>query len=105
MKKLLMLVFVTVLLFSCKNYKTEELFGSWTSDKMDLVLNKDKTMNCRIGGNEFSGRFKTFGNSMELINSEEKVIGSVSIKSLKNDTLILNLIKIQSNLITLVRKK
>lgn len=104
MKKLLLLVIVLQLI-ACKNYKTEELYGSWTSDQMDITLNEDKTMNCRLGPEIIKGRYNTFGNSLELINSDNKVIGSLAIKSLKNDTLLLDLIQFKSNLITLVREK
>ena len=104
MKKLIILLAI-LLLTSCNNYKIEELYGSWTSDKMDLTLNKDKSMLCRLGPEEIKGRYNTFGNSLELIGPDNEVIGSVAIKSLKNDTLTLDLIQFSSNLITLVRKK
>jgi len=104
MKKVIFLLAV-ILVTACNNYKAEELYGVWTSDKMDLTLNKDKSMICRLGPEEFKGRYNTFGNSLELIGPDNKVIGSVAINSLKNDTLVLDLIQFKSNLITLVRKK
>ena len=93
------------LLISCKNHKIEELYGSWTSENIELDLREDKSMQCRLGVSEISGRFRTFGNSIELINSEEKSVGRIGIKSLKNDTLVIDLIQMSSNTFTLVRKK
>ena len=104
MKKILIISTLLLLFAACNNYKTDDLYGSWTSEKVDLTFNKDKTMQCRLGPSEFSGRYRLFGNSVELINSDEKVIGSIAIKSLKNDSLVVDILQFSSNLYTLVRK-
>lgn len=104
MKKVFLLL--TVIFFSaCNNYKIEDLYGTWVFDNIELTFNKDKTMERRIGAEEIKGRYNTFGNSLELIGPDNKVIGSVAIKSLINDTLILDLIHFKSTPITFTRKK
>ncbi len=104
MKKVLLLL--TLILFTaCNNYKIEDLYGTWVFDNIELRFNKDKTMERRVGAEEIKGRYNTFGNSLELIGPDNKVIGSVAIKSLKNDTLVLDLIQFKSTAITFTRKK
>ena len=104
MKKLFLLL--TLIFFTaCNNYKIEDLYGTWVFENIELRFNKDKTMERRVGAEEIKGRYNTFGNSLELIGPDNKVIGSVAIKSLKNDTLVLDLIQFKSTAITFTRKK
>lgn len=82
----------------------EELYGTWTSNDIEFTFNEDKTMNCRLGALNEKGRYRPFGNTLEIINTEEKVLTRVTIKSLKNDSLIIDLPNFSSNIYTLVRK-
>jgi hypothetical protein len=105
MKNIIFLIPLFFCLVACNNYKIEDLYGTWSSEKLAFTFNKDKTMQYLQAGVEQNGRYRIFGNSIELINSEDKVIGTLAIKSLRNDSLVVDMLSISSNLQTLVRKK
>ncbi len=105
MKNILILFFFITLLSSCNNFEMKDLYGSWSSENIEFTFNEDKTMACRIGSLNEKGRFRPFGNTIELVNAEEKVLTRITIKSLKDDQLIIDLPNIGSKIYTLKRVK
>lgn len=105
MNKLLLLSISLLLFSACSNFKLEELYGSWTSKDIDFTFNEDKTMKVRLGSMNDTGRYRPFGNTLEIIGSDDKVITRVTVKSLKNDSLTIDLPNIESNVRVLTRKK
>lgn len=104
MKKLFFLLFLFSL-SACSNYETKDLYGTWNSPEVGFVFNEDKTMDVRIGAMTDKGRYRPFGNTLELVNSENKVLTRVTIKSLKNDSLVIDMPNIGSRIFTLTRMK
>lgn len=85
----------------------KDLYGSWNADKISFTFNEDKSMSWKLGAMEGEGRFRPFGNTLEVINKENKVvIPRISIKSLKGDTLMIDMPSMgTSREIVLVRAK
>jgi hypothetical protein len=89
MKKSFFIFIFSFLFFSCsKNFEMKDLYGSWNADKVIFTFNEDKSMSWKLGAMEGEGSFRPFGNTLEVINKENKVvIPRISIRSLKGDTL------------------
>lgn len=108
MKKSLFIFAISILLFSCgNNYEMKDLYGSWNAEKVNFTFNEDKSMSWKLGALEGEGRFRPFGNTLEVINKENKVvIPRISIRSLKGDTLKIDMPSMgTSREIVLVRAK
>jgi hypothetical protein len=108
MKKSLFIFAISILLFSCgNNYEMKDLYGNWNTDKISFTFNEDKSMSWKLGALEGEGRFRPFGNTLEVINKENKVvIPRISIRSLKGDTLKIDMPSMgTSREIVLVRAK
>ena len=98
----------TILLFSfsaCSNFEMDDLYGSWSSKDIDFTFNEDKTMKVRLGSITDSGRYRPFGNTLELVGSNNKVITRLTIMSLKNDSLTIDIPNIESKVRVLTRIK
>ena len=91
MKNLFLLSLMLVLFSSCSNFKMEELYGSWTSETINITFNKDNTIEYNFGQIADKGTYRALGNAIEVINSENKVFTRITIKSLVNDELTIDL--------------
>jgi len=93
-----------LLLVACMNYVEEELLGTWHCKEFDFTFKEDMTMSWRRGTVTQTGSYRPFGNSIELIGEDNKVLTRVTIKSLKDDSLIIDLPAISSRVFTLTRQ-
>jgi hypothetical protein len=91
MRLFLLLALSVVLFSSCANYEKKDLYGTWSSPEMTFVFNADETFKMDLGLNKVEGKFHTFGNNIELINPEGKVVFTVLLKSLKDNELTINI--------------
>lgn len=105
MKFLFVISTAVCLLSSCMNFKQEELIGTWTSEQLDFSFHEDKTLEFRMGVLKDSGKYRPFGNSIEIIGSNNKVVTRLSVVSLEGNELVLDLPRFESRKYTLTRSE
>lgn len=87
--RLSLLVFALMLTFltACSTYETKDLYGTWHCEEFDFTFKEDKSMSLRRGDVKESGRFRSFGNALELIGQDELVITRITINYIKGDSM------------------
>lgn len=75
------------LMTACSTYESKDLYGTWHCEEFDFTFNEDKSMSLRRGDIKESGRYKPFGNAIELIGENELVITRVTINYIKGDSM------------------
>jgi hypothetical protein len=76
-----------LLLTACSTYESKDLYGTWHCEEFDFTFGEDKSMSLRRGDIKESGRYKPFGNAIELIGENELVITRVTINYIKGDSM------------------
>lgn len=92
---------------ACRSFEPEQLHGQWESANWSFDFRPDNTMDMRLGQATSSGRYSLsgLGNQIELISEEDKVLFSITVEHLSQDTLKINKMDLGgSNIYTLVRK-
>jgi hypothetical protein len=106
MKKIIFLFLASVIFSSCSNFEMKDLYGSWTSENFDFTFNEDKTINYRMGQIADKGTYRPLGNAIEVVSSQNLVVTRITVKSLENDTLTIDLpLNGASRVFKLTRKK
>ena len=85
----LILAFFTFM--ACSTVEESALHGRWEGDALKIQLNPDKTAIFFNGMAEVKCTYHKFGNTIELINENNKVIFNMRIQELKEDKLYINL--------------
>ena len=88
---ILLSTILLVCLSACSTYESKDLYGTWHCEEFDFTFNEDKTMSLRRGDVKENGRYKPFGNAMELIGENELVITRVTINYIKGDSMKINM--------------
>ena len=97
MRFLTVLTLVTFLFSSCfeSNYKIEELYGTWDSEKLGFTFNKDGSCEVLMNGNKWPGETKfravSIGNTLEFTAGGKVFLSNVTIKNLEKDTLTIEM--------------
>jgi len=93
MYKFLFLLCCTVSFYACfgSNYKIEDLYGKWDSKSLGFTFNEDGSCVVLIDGNQWPGQTKyravSIGNTLEFTVNGKVFLSNVTIKSLKEDIL------------------
>lgn len=96
MRTLLLLLLTIFTLSSCgSNYKIEELYGKWQGDTWGFTFNEDSTCEILMNGEKWPGatmfRPVSIGNTLEFTADGKVILSNVTIKSLANDVLTIEL--------------
>lgn len=97
MRLLGILTIVILTLSSCfePNYQLEDLYGKWTSENMGFTFNKDNSCEIIINGNKWPGETEfrpvSIGNTLEFTANGSVIMSNVTIKSLKDDVLTIEM--------------
>ena len=95
MRLFILIAGVALFLGSCTtNYETKDLYGKWMGDSMGLTLNEDGS--CEIFMNGGKDPRKTewrdaMGNTLEFTSNGKVILSNVTVKSVTNDTLIIEM--------------
>lgn len=95
MRVLILLVAVATLAISCgpTNYKVEELIGKWQGEKYAMTFNEDNTCEILIDGEQYPAAEwrAAIGNTLEFTQAGKVTLSNVTIKSLKDDVLTIEM--------------
>ncbi len=93
MRIIFLLAATAIFCFSCfePNYKIEELYGKWESEKLGFTFNEDGSCEVIMNGNKWPGETKfravSIGNTLEFTSGGKVFLSNVTIKSLTGDIL------------------
>jgi len=97
MRVVLVLMLAATCLVGCfeANYKMEELYGKWEGESMGFVFNEDESCEVYIKGERYPGETSYSavfgGNSLEFVADGKVFMSNVTIKSLENDVLTIEM--------------
>jgi len=101
----ILLLSAFLLLAACSNFEKKDLYGHWATQDMGFVFNADNTFDMQIGTIRETGTFRTFGNTVELIDKKGYVAFTMMIKSLKNNELTINMIHLGADNIYVLQRQ
>ena len=97
MRILTVLTLVTFLFTGCfeANYKIEELYGKWHSEKLGFTFNEDGSCEVLMNGNKWPGettfRAVSIGNTLEFTAGGKVFLSNVTIKSIEGNVLTIEM--------------
>lgn len=96
MRILMLLTALVILCASCgTNYKIEELYGTWECEAMGFTFNQDGSCDIMMKGERWPGKTEfravSIGNTLEFTQGGLVILSNVTIKSLVDDVLTIEM--------------
>lgn len=91
----MLLAGVTLFLASCTtNYEVKDLHGQWEGKSMGFTFNEDSSCEIKINGEKYPGDTHwraAMGNTLEFTANGKVIMSNVTVKSLKDDVLTIEM--------------
>lgn len=95
MRLFILIAGLALFLGSCTtNYEVTDLYGKWMGESMGLTLNEDRSCEMFINGVKDSREIQwrdAMGNTLEFTSNGKVILSNVTVKSVKNDTLTIEM--------------
>lgn len=95
MRLLVFLSAIALCLASCTtNYEVKDLYGKWADETMGFTFNEDSSCEIMINGEKYPGDTHwraALGNTLEFTANGKVIMSNVTIKSLKDDVLTIEM--------------
>jgi hypothetical protein len=78
-------------LTACSKLSTDQLTGRWEHPDLGLDLLADQQFDMRLGAGKVQGRYRIVFNSLEMINTDGKVIFNINVRSVSADSMQVDL--------------
>lgn len=92
------------MLIACSTIEEKELYGKWEGEGLLIQLNEDKTAVFGNGLAVVNATFNKFGNTIELINENNKVVFNMRLKEVKDGKLYINIPSLGTDAIKELKK-
>lgn len=78
-------------LTACSKLSVDQLTGRWEHPDLGLEFLPDQQFNMRLGAGDVQGRYRIVFNSLEMINTDGKVLFNINVRSVAADSMQVDL--------------
>lgn len=95
MRLLVLLTTISLFFASCTtNYEVKDLYGKWSGESMGFTFNEDSSCEIILNGEKYPGDTHwraAIGNTLEFTANGKVIMANVTIKSLKDKVLTIEM--------------
>lgn len=95
MRLFILITTISLFIASCTtNYEVKDLYGKWSGESMGFTFNEDSSCEIFLNGEQYPGDTHwraAIGNTLEFTANGKVIMSNVTIKSLKDDVLTIEM--------------